>query len=1098
MAMTRNPTSPPVESPAAHPGADWALNRRDFLKTTALLGGTALFAHAVHTLAVASSEETAADYPLARPENTILTVCQQCNTQCGIKVKLLDGVAVKIDGNPYSPWALYPHLAYATPLTQAVPVDAGLCPKGQAGLQTAYDPYRLRTVLKRKPGTRRGENQWITIPFAQAVQEIVNGGDLFGEGPVQGLKELWAVRDPQVLSQMGDFVKRIWAEKDPEKKKALVAEFRQTFADHLDTLIDPEHPDLGPRNNQIVFMWGRLKGGRSDFISRFIRDGLGSVNAHGHTTVCQGSLYFGCKAMSEQFTEGKFSGGVKFYWQADLGHSEFVIFVGASPFEGNYGPPLRVTKITEGLVSGRLKYAVIDPRLSKTAAKAWKWLANKPGTEGAIAMAMIRRILEQGRYDERFLRNANQAAAKAVGEPTWTNAVWLVKIGEDGTPGAFLRAAELGLTTKQEVEREGKKLTVYVTPEGKEFPYDLLVTSVAGQPTAFDPNDAETPVVGDLFVDTTLVGVGDKAIRVKSGLQILKESAERMTLEEYAAEAGVRVEDIIALADEFTAHGKRAAADIHRGVSQHTNGFYNVVAWFTLNLLIGNYDWRGGMIKATTYDVSGAKPGQPFNLAKMNPGKLTPFGISIIRHEVKWQDTTLYDGNYPARRNWYPLSSDIYQELIPSMGDAYPYPIKALFIYMGSPVYALPAGHTNIEILKDPKQIPLIVASDIVVGETSMYADYIFPDLSYLERWEFAGSHPSVAWKVQPVRQPAIPPLVETVQVYGREMPLSLEAMILGLAEALGLPNFGPNGLGEGTPLTHMDDLYLRLVANLAFGEKEDGSDAVPDADDEEVRIFLEARRHLPKSVFDPDRWQAIVGEALWRKVVYVLNRGGRFQDFAKGYEGEQVKNKYGKLINLYQEKTATTKSAITGKYLTGYATYIPAPADLLGNRLEDERDGYDLQLITYREIFHTKSRTISNYWLLATAPENAVLMNAQDAIRLGLKNGDQVKIVSPSNPDGVWDLGNGQTKPMVGRLRVVQGLRPGVIAFSLGHGHWAYGASDMRVNERLIPGDPRRAKGIHGNAAMRVDPYLKNTCLVDPVGGSAVFYDSRVNVVKI
>jgi hypothetical protein len=86
----------------------------------------------------------------------------------------------------------------------------------------------------------------------------------------------------------------------------------------------------------------------------------------------------------------------------------------------------------------------------------------------------------------------------------------------------------------------------------------------------------------------------------------------------------------------------------------------------------------------------------------------------------------------------------------------------------------------------------------------------------------------------------------------------------------------------------------------------------------------------------------------------------------------------------------------------------------------------------------------------------------------------------------------------MVGRLRVVQGLRPGVIAFSLGHGHWAYGASDMRVNERLIPGDPRRAKGIHANAAMRVDPYLKNTCLVDPVGGSAVFYDSRVNVVKI
>jgi tetrathionate reductase subunit A len=34
-------------------------------------------------------------------------------------------------------------------------------------------------------------------------------------------------------------------------------------------------------------------------------------------------------------------------------------------------------------------------------------------------------------------------------------------------------------------------------------------------------------------------------------------------------------------------------------------------------------------------------------------------------------------------------------------------------------------------------------------------------------------------------------------------------------------------------------------------------------------------------------------------------------------------------------------------------------------------------------------------------------------------------------------------------------------------------------------------------NAAMRVDPYLKNTTLVDPVGGSAVFYDTKVKVVK-
>ena len=118
----------------------------------------------------------------------IYTVCQQCNTQCGIKVKLLEGVAAKIDGNPYSPWNLYPHLPYQTPVSQVARVDGYICPKGQAGIQTAYDPYRIRTVLKRKPGTKRGENQWITVPFEQAIREIVEGGDLFCEGPAPGLQ----------------------------------------------------------------------------------------------------------------------------------------------------------------------------------------------------------------------------------------------------------------------------------------------------------------------------------------------------------------------------------------------------------------------------------------------------------------------------------------------------------------------------------------------------------------------------------------------------------------------------------------------------------------------------------------------------------------------------------------------------------------------------------------------------------------------------------------------------------------------------------------------------------------------------------------------
>ena len=256
-------------------------------------------------------------------------------------------------------------------------------------------------------------------------------------------------------------------------------------------------------------------------------------------------------------------------------------------------------------------------------------------------------------------------------------------------------------------------------------------------------------------------------------------------------------------------------------------------------------------------------------------------------------------------------------------------------------------------------------------------------------------------------------------------------------------------------------------------------------------------RQHLPASVFDVERWKGVAGPALWPKVVYVLNRGGRFQDFADGYKNGKVTNKYGRLINIYQEKTYGVKSSSTGKNLAGYARFLPGPVDVTGKLIEDGAE-YDLRMITHREIMQTKSRTSSNYWLTALLPENAVIMNAVDATVRGLKDGDQVKITSASNPEGVWDLHNGTQVPMIGKVKVVQGMRPGVISFALGFGHFAYGSVDFAVDGSIVKGDPRRLRGFHANAAMRVDPYLGNTPLVDAVGGSAVFYDTMVKVVKV
>jgi len=580
-------------------------------------------------------------------------------------------------------------------------------------------------------------------------------------------------------------------------------------------------------------------------------------------------------------------------------------------------------------------------------------------------------------------------------------------------------------------------------------------------------------------------------IKVKSGLQVVADAANSKTMDEWSKICGISVKDIEKVSKELTSYGKKAVVDVHRGVAQHTNGFYNVTSAMTINLLLGNFDWKGGMIAASTYNTMGGKEGQPFNLGKLKPGNLPRFGISVIRHDIKYEDTTLFVG-YPAKRNWWPLSSDIYEEIVPSMGDAYPYPIKALFSYMGTPSYALPAGHTNIEILADVNKIPLYFTTDILIGTTTMYADYIFPDLTYLERWEMQGSHPNIPVKIQPIRQPVIAPIPETVKVFGEEMPCSYEALLLALAEKLGVKGYGKDGFGPGQDFTKPDDFYIRMVANVGT----DGT-PVPEADDAEVKLFLDSRKHLPKTVFDPERWEKIAGPN-WRKVIYILNRGGRFQEYKDVYKGDYVSNQYKRLINIYQEKTAGTKNAFTGKSNPGYATYIPI-STALGKSPKEAglEEGYPLHLLTQRDVRMTKSRTVVDYWLLSSLPENSIIINSIDAKRLGLKEGDKVKVVSATNKEGIWDLRNGTKKLMVGKVTITETIMPGVVTFFLGFGHWATGSVDVTIDGKVIKGDPRRGTGIHANAAMWIDPHLKNTCMLDPVGGSVSFYDTKVKLIK-
>ncbi|MGQ9554850.1 MAG: molybdopterin-containing oxidoreductase family protein [Anaerolineae bacterium] len=86
-------------------------------------------------------------------EAWVPSVCQLCPAECGLLVRVVGGLAVKIEGNPRNPNN-----------------QGRTCPKGQVSPQLLYNPDRLRTPLKRIG--ERGEGHWQSISWNEAIESV--------------------------------------------------------------------------------------------------------------------------------------------------------------------------------------------------------------------------------------------------------------------------------------------------------------------------------------------------------------------------------------------------------------------------------------------------------------------------------------------------------------------------------------------------------------------------------------------------------------------------------------------------------------------------------------------------------------------------------------------------------------------------------------------------------------------------------------------------------------------------------------------------------------------------------------------------------------
>ena len=88
------------------------------------------------------------------------------------------------------------------------------------------------------------------------------------------------------------------------------------------------------------------------------------------------------------------------YTPDDVGSAQFYLFVGDNMAETR---PVYFGILNDCRLKNRARMVVVDPRLSVTASKADEWLPIRPGTDMALALAMLHYIISHDLVDHRFV-----------------------------------------------------------------------------------------------------------------------------------------------------------------------------------------------------------------------------------------------------------------------------------------------------------------------------------------------------------------------------------------------------------------------------------------------------------------------------------------------------------------------------------------------------------------------------------------------------------------------------------------------------------------------------------------------------------------------
>src|SRR5437764_5543262 len=110
------------------------MDRRDFIKISSVLtAGSTVLTSCGKTMTQTVASVIPDNQMVIGEERRVKSICNGCEGECGVEVRIVDGRAIKLEGQADHP------------------VNRGrLCARGQAELQLLYNPDRVRGPLKGK------------------------------------------------------------------------------------------------------------------------------------------------------------------------------------------------------------------------------------------------------------------------------------------------------------------------------------------------------------------------------------------------------------------------------------------------------------------------------------------------------------------------------------------------------------------------------------------------------------------------------------------------------------------------------------------------------------------------------------------------------------------------------------------------------------------------------------------------------------------------------------------------------------------------------------------------------------------------------------